>query len=356
MMKKNRIVLLTACAALMLSVSGCKSQTAVTAENPKSVEVSENAESVEVPESAESKEVPESAESEALPEGGELVMVTEEAVPLYSKPAGSNVRTPQASGTTTYSSNSVTMDASNMSQGYVMVQYTGGSSKIKVQVMKSGGETYTYDLNARSAYEVFPLSEGDGGYTVRVLEQVTGNQYAVKFSQDISVSLADQFAPFLYPNQYVNFTSESNVVKVGAEVAASSTDALSVVSAVYNYVVSNFTYDTAKANSVQSGYLPNCDTVLSQKKGICFDYAAVMTAMLRSQDIPTKLVVGYTGSLYHAWINVYIDGQGWVDNIIYFDGHDWKLMDPTFASSGKGDPAIQEYIKNSANYKAKYSY
>ena len=54
------------------------------------------------------------------------------------------------------------------------------------------------------------------------------------------------------------------------------------------------------------------EDLLAQKKGICFDYAALMTAMLRSQDIPTKLVVGYTGNLYHAWINVYLEGQGWV--------------------------------------------
>ena len=95
---------------------------------------------------------------------------------------------------------------------------------------------------------------------------------------------------------------------------------------------------------------------LAQKKGICFDYAALMTAMLRSQDIPTKLVVGYTGSLYHAWINVFLEGQGWVDNVIYFDGHDWKLMDPTFASSGKQSKEIMQYIGNGGNYKAKYSY
>lgn len=336
-MKKNKIVVLTACAALMVSVNGCQSQKG-------SVEESQTI-------AAEST-IAMTGEPESLA----VVTVEEEAVPLYSKPAGSNVRMPQASGTTTYSNNFVTLDASNLSQGYVMVQYTGNSSKIKVQVIKSGGETYTYDLNARSAYEVFPMSEGNGNYTVKVMEHTQGNQYAVKFSQDLSVSLADQFAPFLYPNQYVNFTADSSVVKTGAEVAASSTEALDVVSSVYNYVVANITYDTAKANSVQSGYLPNCDSILSQKKGICFDYAAVTTAMLRSQNIPTKLVVGYTGSLYHAWINVYIEGQGWVDNIIYFDGHDWKLMDPTFASSGKGDPAIEEYIKNSSNYQAKYSY
>ena len=116
------------------------------------------------------------------------------------------------------------------------------------------------------------------------------------------------------------------------------------------------TYDTAKASSVQSGYLPNVDLVLAQKKGICFDYAALMTAMLRSQDIPTKLVVGYTGNRYHAWINVYLEGQGWVDNIIYFDGTSWKLMDPTFASSGNQSQEIMQYIGNGANYQAKYSY
>ena len=145
-------------------------------------------------------------------------------------------------------------------------------------------------------------------------------------------------------------------MKKGAEISDGATDQLGVVSAVYNYVVTNLTYDTAKASSVQSGYLPNVDVVLAQKKGICFDYAALMTAMLRSQDIPTKLVVGYTGNLYHAWINVYLDGQGWVDNIIYFDGNSWKLMDPTFASSANQSKEIMQYIGNGANYKAKYSY
>ena len=81
-----------------------------------------------------------------------------------------------------------------------------------------------------------------------------------------------------------------------------------------------------------------------------------MTAMLRSQNIPTKLVVGYTGSIYHAWVSVYLENIGWVDNVIYFDGHDWKLMDPTFASSGNKSQEIMDYINNAANYQAKYSY
>ena len=81
-----------------------------------------------------------------------------------------------------------------------------------------------------------------------------------------------------------------------------------------------------------------------------------MTAMLRSEDIPTKLVIGYAGDAYHAWVSVYTAEQGWVDNLIYFDGSNWKFMDPTFASSGKDNSTVRDYISNPANYRAKFTY
>lgn len=288
-------------------------------------------------------------------EGDKLAVIDDGAVPLYAKPQGSLVRTPTASGTVTYGNSKVGIDASNTSCGYVMVKYMGSVGKIKVQITK-GGLTYTYDLNARNAYEVFPLSEGNGSYSVKVFENVQGNQYSQAFSQDINVSIANPFDPFLYPNQYVNFSAASAAVQKGAEIAAGAGDAIGVVNSIYSYVVGNTTYDTAKAQTVQSGYLPNVDQVLASRTGICFDYAALMVSMLRSQDIPAKLVVGYTGSAYHAWVNVYIDGIGWVDNYIYFDGQNWSLMDPTFASSGGQSEEIKQYIGNGANYQQKYCY
>lgn len=287
--------------------------------------------------------------------GRTAVEIEDSQAPLYSRPEG-GVRTPAASGVTVYKNNKAIVDASNVSEGYIMVKYLGSVGKIKIQITKSGSETYTYNLDSNGTYDVFPLSEGSGTYQVKVFENIQGSQYSQAFSQSIDANITNQFGPFLYPNQYVNFNSGSAAVKTGAEIAAGASGQLGVVTAVYNYVIKNISYDTAKASSVQSGYLPNVDQVLAQKKGICFDYAALMTAMLRSQDIPTKLVVGYTGDLYHAWINVYLEGQGWVDNMIYFDGNSWKLMDPTFASSGGQSREIMQYIGNGANYKAKYSY
>lgn len=100
----------------------------------------------------------------------------------------------------------------------------------------------------------------------------------------------------------------------------------------------------------EAGYLPDVDDTLSTGTGICFDYAALTTAMLRSQDIPCKLQIGYSGDVKHAWIDVYIRGRGWVTKAVSFDGDTWKLMDPTFDANSDGDEAIQEYIGDESNY------
>ena len=54
--------------------------------------------------------------------------------------------------------------------------------------------------------------------------------------------------------------------------------------------------------------------------------------MLRSQGIPTRLEVGYAGTVYHAWISTYIKDVGWINGIIQFNGSGWTLIDPTTAS------------------------
>lgn len=276
------------------------------------------------------------------------------AVVLSHSISSATIRIPTADGAVTYSTNHVTVDASHTSDGYVMVKYNGKAPRIKVRIQKE--TQYTYDLNTAGNYETFPLTEGDGTYTIQVFENVTGSMYSTAMNQTLSVKLTDPNSPFLYPNQFCNFTEQSNAVKTAASLTASLTDPLKKVEAIYDYTINNITYDYEKAKTVQSGYLPNIDKTLEEKKGICFDYASLMCAMLRSQDIPTKLLIGYTGDIYHAWISVYSKEQGWIDNVIYFDGTSWKLMDPTFASSGKNSPAIQEYINNAGNYQAKFSY
>lgn len=260
-------------------------------------------------------------------------------------------------GITVYSNAKASVDASNLAEGYLLVKYTGGKDvKIKVQITRDSGTTYTYNLNNKGTAETFPLTEGDGKYTVKVYENTTDTKYAQAYSAIVTMKLRNEFLPFLYSNQFVNFTAKSAVVTKGAELTKDAVTDLARIQSIYDYVVKNFTYNYELAKTVQSGYLPDVDKVLADKKGICFDYAAVMAAMLRSQNIPCKLVVGYAGTTYHAWIDVYIDSIGWVDKVIYFDGTTWTLMDPTFVSSGNHSDSIMTYVTTDSNYTAKYAY
>jgi len=271
-------------------------------------------------------------------------------IPAYA----ATVRTPAANGAVTYGTKTVHIDASNAKDGYIMMKYTGKAPRIKVRIKQT--VEYTYDLNTTGRFETFPLTEGDGNYTIMVFENIKDNMYSTAFTKQISVKMKDANSPFLYPNQFCNFNTTTKAVKTGDELVKGKTDTIEKVEAIYKYAVDNISYDYQKAKTVQSGYLPNVDKTLQTKKGICFDYSALMTAMLRTQNIPTKLVIGYAGSTYHAWISVYTDEQGWIDNAIHFDGTSWKFMDPTFASNGKDDPKVTEYINNETNYIAKFSY
>ena len=168
-------------------------------------------------------------------------------------------------------------------------------------------------------------------------------------------NIINEFGPYLYPNQYVNFTANCQTVAKGEELAANASSDLEVVSNVYNYIINNISYDYNKANTVQSGYTSNVDDILNKRTGICLDYSAVMASMLRSQGIPTRLEVGYAADAYHAWISTYIKDIGWVNGIIEFDGKGWKIMDPTFAAS-TSERVLKNFIGNGSNYVTKYIY
>ena len=288
--------------------------------------------------------------------------VGEQMAPQAGAPVSlGTVCIPEASGTVVYGgtaeSQGVTMDASNLSDGYIMIKCDNGTDKKKKIIIQGpSGVKYTYDLNKIAEYETFGFSDGNGTYHIGIYENVEGTKYSTLFTQSVDVEMENPFAPFLCANQYVYFTPESNAVKKAEELTVNMTDELEKVQEVYHFVINHVVYDAEEAATVESGYLPDVDEVLSTQKGICFDYAALMSAMLRSQNVPTKLVVGYTGSAYHAWISTYTIKSGWVEGVIFFDGTTWKLMDPTFASSSSSSDEIMKYIGDGKNYKEKYLY
>jgi threonine dehydrogenase-like Zn-dependent dehydrogenase len=127
------------------------------------------------------------------------------------------------------------------------------------------------------------------------------------------------------------------------------------VKAVCNYIVQNVSYDTDKASQLSgtSGYVPNPDETFSTNKGICFDYASLGAAMLRSVGIPAKIITGYVSpeDLYHAWIMVYIDGS-WSSAQFSVNPQSWSRVDLTFAA----DSSITGLVGDGKTYTERYVY
>ncbi|WP_283607397.1 transglutaminase-like domain-containing protein [Faecalispora anaeroviscerum] len=263
------------------------------------------------------------AESSAqLSNDGVLKQMVYESVPF------------QTAASTVFSRNGVIIDSSTAANGTIQVKYAGADKHLKVQIKKDSA-AYNYDLNSKGTAETYPLQMGSGQYSVRVLENVSGNYYRELYGISLAVALSSENAPFLHTNQYVNYTASSLAVKKASELCASSGTDVEKLKAIYNYMIKNIKYDFEKAAKVTSSYVPNVDSILTSQKGICFDYSSLMAAMLRSQGIPSKVVVGSVDTLAvtHAWNEVYLQGTGWISIKIEVSKTGWNLMDSTLGAS-----------------------
>ena len=269
-----------------------------------------------------------------------------EEPPVYSP---LQVLVPEAPGKEILGSSPLTLDISNITQGYLTAVSDSQDQKMNVQLTDENGTVYSYFISPGES-AVIPFSRGSGNYQSCGYQQIDGTQYAALFANTLEVSLENEFLPFLYPNQYVNFSPESEASKLALSMVSEDTSDVDALQAIYDYVTENLTYDYDLADTVESGYLPDVDATLESKKGICFDYAALTAAMLRSRDIPCKLQIGYSGTVKHAWVSVYIRSKGWVDKAVEFSGDSWSRMDPTFDSNSDDEETIQQYIRNDDNY------
>ncbi len=278
-----------------------------------------------------------------------------EKQPVGTSP--SYVPSVSASGKKVAKNGKFTIDYSNADKGYVMVKLNKASSgqyKVLVQV---AGTQYTYNLDSDGSYAVIPMTMGNNTYTIYAGKVVGSGQLGDYFAQEISVTLSDSMSPWLTPNAYCMYSADSKCVKKASQLCGGFNE-LEKVEAIYKFVIKNTDY-VPTAESSADGYVPYPDRTYSNGWGICFDYASLMAAMLRSQKIPTKIVVGYAGSVYHAWLSVYVTGQGWVDGIIRFNGNSWTRMDPTFLDDAYDTSQYQsmvDYVANSGNYTDYYYY
>jgi transglutaminase-like putative cysteine protease len=110
------------------------------------------------------------------------------------------------------------------------------------------------------------------------------------------------------------------------ELAANQSTMYDKVTAIENYLRSNFTYD-ANISAPPPGVEAAAWFLFDSHRGFCNYFATAMTLMARELGIPARVAVGYTNGKYdaktsqwdisgtdaHAWTQVYFAGYGWIN-------------------------------------------
>ncbi|KAB3531841.1 transglutaminase-like domain-containing protein [Alkaliphilus serpentinus] len=218
---------------------------------------------------------------------------------------------------------------------------SNNQNRLKLLIEKDG-ERYTYNIFNEDEIQQFPLQMGNGSYTIKIMENTEGNKYRSLSTKKVQLQLEDYKAVFLNSIQEINWDQSNEAIKLAEELTEGKTTDQEKVETIYTYIIENISYDYKKIETLTPLYLPNIDSTLEDGQGICYDYSALMAAMLRSVGVPTKMVKGYTTEIpgeYHAWNEVLVEGE-------------WKVMDTTFdAAYYQSNREVSQY-KDSNTYSA----
>ena len=234
-------------------------------------------------------------------------------------------------------------------QGAVTVVYPNAPQKRLRVLVEKGSERSAYNLHdgtgVGNAVATYPLQRGDGTYLVRIMENTGGNSYREVYRQEVTLKSQQKHAVYLNSIQEINWSASDPAIQKAAQLTAGMSSDREKVNAVYNYIVRNVAYDHDKVNQVNTFYLPSINSTFSSNKGICYDYASLFAAMLRSQGIPTRMVKGYSaaignGEVYHAWNEVYLASED-----------RWIIIDTTHDAPHVQQGRSVDMIKNSGGFR-----
>ncbi len=137
---------------------------------------------------------------------------------------------------------------------------------------------------------------------------------------------------YLSPEQFIE-SDNSEIIAKAKELEGKNER--QTIKKVYYFVQKNMRYDASKDTK-------GAVNALRTKKGKCSDYSALMTALLRANGIPSRIVSGNIigkESIEHTRVEVYLKDLGWVE------------FEPTIISKSKPDFALTpgEYMITGVN-------
>jgi len=237
----------------------------------------------------------------------------------------------------------VIINTDNVPLGLVQIQYTGDLSKPVKVLVDANGDKNVYSIHDNDPNYV-PLQLGEGKYTISVLQQIEGTKYKPLKSESIDVGNVDTNKMFTSPSLLVYFNNAMKAIQTyGGMVKEQDTD--NRIMSIYKDIVTKYSYDFDKVKNLPNDYVPVIDEIFDSKKGICYDYSVLFASVMRSNGVPTKLVMGYAPEIddYHAWNEIYMDGKWITVDTTYDSQYDKAKMNYTFAKDASKRKVVKVY-------------
>lgn len=124
----------------------------------------------------------------------------------------------------------------------------------------------------------------------------------------------DMVQPFIGDSRYVQISPEA--WRLGIDLRDGRDDIFATAEEVMHHIYREWSYAPNTTNAST-----HMNEVMVTKRGVCQDFAHVMTGVCRSLGIPTRYVSGYLyngpdshlrgAQASHAWCEIHIPGRGW---------------------------------------------
>lgn len=202
----------------------------------------------------------------------------------------------------------ITIDTDLLNKGLVSVVFDERNNTMYKLIIKKGTFSQVRYLHSGAVY---PITDGNGMYEIILYQQLRDSFYKRIYGllfnyQNDEIIGNDLYLASVYD---IEWNDEMLPVIKARELTNNISDDHEKALVIYNHILQNFTYDYTKVTKLNKYYSPDAALVYEEGSGICFDFASLYAVMLRSVDVPTKLVKGYNSKMipYHAWNEVYIE-------------------------------------------------
>lgn len=163
--------------------------------------------------------------------------------------------------------------------------------------------------NVFSRYRLWPMGRKQVSVTAAV--RVKQVRYDPSGAQSVS-NPPEKLQPYVTSGAY--WPLEGTVTEKAQEITGKKKNAWQVARRLHDYVRDEIAFEHSGGERVPA------DTVLKNQSGNRYNAADTLVALLRSQDIPARLIEGFvypsSGVVRekrpHAWVEAYIAGVGWV--------------------------------------------